>query len=353
MTLLTTHRSFQLTRSLAALGLAASATLATACAADATGADDADQIASALEQPNGGLDTEDEAPMFGSPDEFAGADLDTENDYDDSTMEQSAAVTTAMSAPAAVVYNTTILWGNLPHDQDQVVHNWSGTLSVNRGAILIRRLIRFEDATDAVDQRTDAQTITFTSITKPAVDGFRLTIVDPDPAAADPLMLTYNPVDGGVFSVPMSALVSGPESQDVDGGANRIVALAMLEPADPCNHGFMAGRWHKVDDGHGRFIGRVADAEGQLVGHMRGVYGQRRTGERVFFGKYIDRDGHFKGLFAGTYADGAFRGRWLLRGDADHGVLAGQYRETIPGPRTGGHFLGRWAETSCNLRLDH
>ena len=23
----------------------------------------------------------------------------------------------------------------------------------------------------------------------------------------------------------------------------------------------------------------------------------------------------------------------------------------IPGPETGGHFIGRWAETSCNLRM--
>jgi hypothetical protein len=27
------------------------------------------------------------------------------------------------------------------------------------------------------------------------------------------------------------------------------------------------------------------------------------------------------------------------------------YREGIPGPETGGHFVGRWAETSCDLDL--
>jgi hypothetical protein len=81
---------------------------------------------------------------------------------------------------------------------------------------------------------------------------------------------------------------------------------------------------------------------------VRGLFGVRASGEQVFFGKYIDLDGHFRGLFAGRYGDGRFAGKWIDRDLDDHGVLGGAYRETTDGA---GHFLGRWAETSCNLPI--
>jgi hypothetical protein len=84
---------------------------------------------------------------------------------------------------------------------------------------------------------------------------------------------------------------------------------------------------------------------------MRGIYGVRSTGERVFFGKYINLEGKFRGIYAGRYGDGHFAGRWLHR-SGDKGALGGLYRETIPGPEVGGHFLGRWAETTCDVPVD-
>ena len=76
----------------------------------------------------------------------------------------------------------------------------------------------------------------------------------------------------------------------------------------------------------------------------------RQNGERVFFTKYIDRDGRFRGLFVGHHADGEFAGRWVI-GTGDHGRAGGHYREGLPGPATGGAFVGRWAETSCAADL--
>jgi hypothetical protein len=66
----------------------------------------------------------------------------------------------------------------------------------------------------------------------------------------------------------------------------------------------------------------------------------------VFFGKYINREGQFRGIFAGHYRDGRYLGRWMTRA-GEHGRLGGQYRESLPGPEVGGAFMGRWAETSC------
>jgi hypothetical protein len=72
---------------------------------------------------------------------------------------------------------------------------------------------------------------------------------------------------------------------------------------------------------------------------------------KVFFGKYINLDGEFRGLFAGRYESGFFRGRWLTSA-GEFGALGGRYRESIPGPEVGGHFLGRWRERSCAVSID-
>jgi hypothetical protein len=337
------------------LALAAAGALAACNATDPqAGGDDeqADEIASALETENGGLDMEDEAPLFDDEDGFADAEIESEHEYDDAIAENREVVA-ALAAPGAAIYQAAVLWGQMPPDREaEVAVDWTGTLSVNRGAIIIRRVIAFEDRTDAVDRRRDPRSISFTSVTRPHVDGFRLTIVDPEPESDDPLVLTYDPVEGDVFSAPIDALLDGPQSLEVDDTGNRIVAVAHRRPADACNHGFLRGRWHRVRDGRGVLYGHVTDAEGERLGHVRGVYGERRDGEQVFFGKYIDIDGRFRGLFGGTYGDGDFRGRWIVRGDPDHGILGGEYRERRLARGIGGHFLGRWAETSCNVRID-
>ncbi|HTE50564.1 MAG TPA: hypothetical protein VK698_06835 [Kofleriaceae bacterium] len=318
---------------------------------DASSAD-ADEIAAALELDNGGFTMDDEAPQFGDEDGFAAAELEDETDFDD-PMDRDPAVDADRSAPDAAIYHAAVLWGQMPADLDaEVAFDWSGTLSINRGAMIIRRVVAFEDETDAVDPRTDRRTIHFTSVTRPHADGFRLTIVDPQPESADPLVLTYTPDTGTPYSVEMTALLDGPQSDEVDELGNRLVAVAMREPVDVCETGFLRGRWHRVRDGRGRFLGEVTNADGDPVGHLRGVYGQRRAGEKVFFGKFIDRTGRFRGLLGGNYGDGHFRGRWLDRGDPERGVLAGEYRENEAARGIGGHFLGRWAEKSCDIELE-
>ena len=342
---LTTRMSYLLTLSLVAC---------TGGAADEDVADEADaeEIASAIELENGGLDMTDEAPLFGDPQAFEEAAIERDTAVED-PMSTEPATTDVFAAPDVAVYNAAVVWGQMPPDfQNRNGHEWDGTISISRGAMLVRRRLGFEDATDALRPRDNRLSVSFISMTLPHMDGLLLTIADPDPASADPLTLTYTAQSGAVFSATLAELVAEPQSREVDGSGNRILATAMREPADPCAHGTLRGRWHRVREGRGRLIGVVADAEGEAVGHVRGVYGRRSTGEKVFFGKYIDRDGRFRGLFGGTYGDGHFAGRWIVRPSEDHGQLAGFYRETIDGPETGGLFVGRWAETSCNLRLD-
>jgi ketosteroid isomerase-like protein len=86
----------------------------------------------------------------------------------------------------------------------------------------------------------------------------------------------------------------------------------------------------------GRYAGLVLDSDGEPVGHIRGIYGNRRNGQPVFFGKFINRDGGFRGIVRGTYDERHFDGRWLDRA-GDHGVMAGVYR----GPDAIFRFLAR------------
>lgn len=320
---------------------------ATACMTDDV-EDDAGEIASALELEDGGYDMEDEAPMFG--DGLADAELADGVVFDD-PMETDLEVAAMREAPDAAVYNTLILWGQMRPDRDvDAPRNWSGRISVNRGAIVVRRTIRFEGPTDRLLPRQDRTAVAFTSATLPHHDGLNLAIIDPTPGAAEPLLVTYELAGGPTFELPMAALVDGLESRVVDERGNRITAGAIRRLVDVCDHGRLRGRWHQVAPNRGRFVGGVSNADGDPVGHIRGIYGERRSGDKVFFGKYINRAGQFRGIFRGTYEDGHFQGRWITRA-GEVGALGGEYRESIPGPRTGGHFLGRWTELRCDMPL--
>lgn len=332
-------------------GLVAVFALTAAC--DGAPADeDADVIADGIEQDNGGLDMEDEDPEFGDPLLFSDEGLDdAETDITDVAADD---VSLMAAADTAAVYDVVVMWGQADFNRDfEGLRDWSGEFRVNRGAIGVRRAIRFEGPTDAVVRdREDLQGVRFTSVTGPHHDGLRLVIVDPDPTNADRLELIYRD-DDGEHRIDVEALRDAPESREVDDRGNRIVAAARRRRAanaDPCDTGFMRGRWRQVARNYGVLRGRIADSDGNLTGHMRGVYGVRRDGSRVFFGKAIGLDGRFRGIYAGTYRNGAFAGRWLTR-SGERGVLGGHYRESLPGRARGGFYLGRWAEKTCNSRI--
>jgi hypothetical protein len=327
------------------------------CAAS-TETGDVGEISSALELENGGLDMLDEAPAFGETELLESLQLLDEDLPVVDEMETSAELVALRDTPDAVVFRAAVQWGQIPGNPDaETPHDWSGALVVNRGAIVARRTIRFEGPTDNLLPRRNPEVLPFTSATLPHHDGLVVSIIDPTPAAEEPLILTYVPdlpgplgSEGDPIHVPVAALLDGPRMLSTDELGNRMIAVAHARPVDVCQNGFMMGRWHRVEEGRGRFIGRVVSDDGELRGHVRGLYGVRLDGSQVFFGKYVNTDGEFRGIFRGEYADGEYRGRWITRG-GEVGVLGGRYRESIPGPETGGHFIGRWAETSCGLPM--
>jgi hypothetical protein len=322
---------------------------ATACLSQGGSGDntETEDIATSLEQTNGGYDTEDEAPLFGAEAEavFAAGAIEAETAVAD-PFAVDPSVVSLDSARAG--FQVVVLWGKLPADRNaEEIRDWSGSLQISRGALVVRHTIGFEDRTDHLLPRTVRDTVAFESVTKPYVDGLALTVVDPtvSPNPTDrALALTYTSKDGTTsLRLELAQLANGPVVVDAGGGF-KMIAIAHRRLADPCDRGFMRGRWHAVSPTMGRFFGIVANEEGERVGHVRGIYGQRRDGEPVLFGKFINREGHFRGILTGTFGDGTYRARWVTRA-GDHGTAHGVYFAG-PNERAGG-FLGRWAETSC------
>ena len=239
-----------------------------------------------------------------------------------------------------------VMWGKIPADRDATAsRDWTGSLKVSRGGLIVRRIIAFEDRTDKLPPRASLDTVSFQSVTRPYVDGLALTVLDPtSPTPTSSQTLTYTSADGAsVYTFDLAQLAAGPIVVDAGDGF-KMVAIGVHRQATACDRGFMRGRWHALSAHLGRFLGVVADENGAPVGHVRGIYGQRRNGDSVLFGKFIDREGHFRGLLAGTFDDGQYRARWIDR-QGEHGTAHGAY--FAGATEAAGHFLGRWAESSC------
>ncbi|MGE0871567.1 MAG: hypothetical protein AB7P03_23610 [Kofleriaceae bacterium] len=318
------------------------ASTAAACVDPAS--DETQDVLSALEQPNGGFDTEDEAPMFGETELYASAEIEADAAIED-PMVSDPGLLEMQAAVDVSVRNVMIVWGQLPADPNATdARDWSGELRLSRGGMVLRRRIAFEDATDRLLPRVSRDAISFESRTRPFADGLALRVIDPAASSADPLTLTYTPADASAaVTFDLAQLAAGPLVVDV-GGGNRIIVSGVRE-RDACDHGFMRGRWRQLRPNLGVYLGVVANADGEPVGHIRGVYGHRRSGEAVMYGKFINREGQFVGLLKGSYEDGAFQARWLVRA-GDHGTIHGIYFPS-EAPRGGG-FMARWSETSCS-----
>jgi hypothetical protein len=304
--------------------------------------DDGAEVISALEQANGGLQPTDEAPMFGDELGFQAASIENDAAVVD-TMASDETVTAIANQVGGARHRLLIAWGRMPADPTATTgRNWSGSLTISRGALVVARTIGFEEATDHLLPRQTRDRVDFQSVTRPFADGLALRVLDPDPTLGA-LHLTYTSADAATtYDLDLSQLAMGPISIDA-GNGNRVVAIALRE-LDACDHGFMRGRWVALQPGMGVYRGVIADANGQVTGHIRGIWGQRQNGDKVMFGKFIATDGSFRGLLAGQYDAGHFRARWIVS-TGDHGVAGGIYFDA-PNVR-GGMFMGRWAETSC------
>ncbi len=301
---------------------------------------EAQHVESALDEQNGGMDSTDEAVAFADPQVQATPEL---VDFSD---------TTDLTPPANPPVELTrlrvmLMWGNLPAVADQQAAtppdakpvSWSGKISLDQGAIRVHRTLKF-DANDGVAKREKPNEVSFKSTTLPHVDGLLIELLAPSTASL------HFTTDTLTTDIPLSQLVPTGHGAELVGDGYNGLAVAGYVPTDSgCAEGMLFGHWKNLKNNVGRFRGRVVTGEGDMLGHVKGIYGHaKKVNKNLFFGKYIDTDGTFKGLFGGTYGLGIFQGQWAIHNPGNEGVLDGLY---YPGHQAGdgdGFFIGRWMD---------
>jgi len=298
------------------------------------------QIQSALDSENGGLSTSAEPPAFSDPavssiEGFIGDGADTQD-----------LTTEAAKVQGAQRFHLAIVWGHLPpaHDADSTdavpsIMDWTGSVSVDAGAIGVKRVLRF-DIGDRVLARQNAREVDFVSHTLPHVDGLYLDVIVP--ANASPTL--HFKTKSLTTDIDLSSLVAKPGGAvRLEDGRNGMFFVGYKD--DGCAQGLLFGRWRKDRPALGEFRGVVVDGNGDGIGHIRGIWGHApKKNANVFFGKYIDRQGQFRGLFGGVYGDGGFEGLWGTVDPKNVGALEGYYSDGYERGDGRGVFLGRWAE---------
>jgi hypothetical protein len=284
----------------------------------------------------GGYDASNEAPGFG--DEIILSEMSEETEIAVDDPEFANQFATLDTLPIVRVHAMKILWGMLEFDSTVTeVTDWSGSLTIEHGAIKIASLIRFERPVDHIMRpRTDCSKLEWVSYTAPHFDGILVWLYD----LSDSMGLTANSVtfETGPYSrtFDISELDSLSEIIEVDEFGNKVSFEARYMPTPDCEYGFLDGRWVIKDDDRGVFFGRWVNWSGMAMGHLRGHWGIDNAGEKVFFGKWIGCGGEFRGLLRGTWdygveacvdcpPAGTFRGTWADRNRVVKGGLGGRW----------------------------
>ncbi|MCA9727205.1 MAG: hypothetical protein KC729_05935, partial [Candidatus Eisenbacteria bacterium] len=252
-----------------------------------------------LDEPFGGYGTSDEAPAFG--DAALQSYGETDVRYDD-PMAQDPGVLRMQNDVRANMYALTILWGDLgtsigsQDDNTGNVIDWSGSLAVSEGAVVLLRTLDFEDDDHPVVPRIDAEVLEWVSTTAGDYDGMRVLVYD------DPTVDTGNAItfQTGLYArtFTMAELEDLDLLVDANGGQIRFLST-QVDLAAPVR-GFLNGRWSwGAGQPYGQFSGIWVGAHGRPAGWVRGHYGQNDQGKQLFFGKYIDIAGNFQGLIHG------------------------------------------------------
>jgi len=333
-----------------------------------------------LEDDFGGYTAAAEAPGFGDP-EILG-DEDDEPEYEDPLLA-SPSVDAIINDPMAGLFHLRAIWGRLRYDSTVTeITDWTGSLSTSRGAVILRRVIRFEPNQDEILPRTDHRIIEWKSFTTVHNDGIAVDLFVPPPRPIFDTTITIVDETDTLITIdtirpePVTvSFVTGPYSRTFTLGelasldtivqlddSNAVALHAMQIFRVHCPRGFLAGRWGYDENGKGVFKGIWTDRHGFITGYLRGHYGRNETGDRAFFGKWIDRLGQCKGFLRGTWAPfptvsidevncgrarGWFKGRIYNVNRVEIGVLKGKYRGSAH--YRGGFFQGRW-KLHCNVR---
>ncbi|MCB2231602.1 hypothetical protein KQH82_12860 [bacterium] len=330
-----------------------------------------------LNEDFGGYVVSAESPAFGDTDLMA-----TEGDEEviDDAMAYSPSVQAIESDPTAGIFRFRAVWGHLNLDTTETdLTDWTGSLTISRGAILIRRAIRFELGQDYIVPRTERTLLEWVSQTTVHNDGIDVDLLVPRLLPVIDTTIDYVVDSLGDTSevVVIDTIQPDPEPVTVTfetGPYSRTFSLGELTGLDEvvdltdgnqvaftafqysrCPKGALAGLWGRDEEGNGVFRGRVLSQTGDVIGWIAGIYGVNDQGSRVLFGKWIAHNGAFEGLIAGTYKPhanenasetGQNRSGGKFEADIFNGnfMKIGELKGNYKGATrfNGGYFQGRW-----------
>jgi hypothetical protein len=310
-----------------------------------------------LNDPYGGYNTANEKPGFGDPFLLQNYGAESNN------MVALADSDTTSENHMRVHRYLLVTWGNLNADSTiNFSTDWSGSLCVENGLVRPLRTVRFEYPQDYLTRPASRNCVQWVSHTQPDFDGilFALhrvpcdSLATPDSLCASPISVTFT-------TGPLTVTFNQNDLKDlhkviqVDAAGNAVAFNTIVLEPHACAHGFLAGQWKDVSGQRyaGIFRGEWMSENGVHAGFLRGVYGQNRRGDHVFFAKWINDGGTFHGIMKGTYglgagtnadADGWFTGVWVSRELRVAGGVRGVWGK---GPNDdGGFFRGVWG-TLC------
>ncbi len=322
----------------------------------------------------GGFAAVDEAPGFGDPDLVA---AEGEEEEVDDPILSSTEIQDWVIDPAVLAFHFRAVWGQLCYDSAVTTPtDWTGSLTLSRGGVITRRLIRWELNQDFLLPRTTREVVEWQSTTTVHHDGLAFDLLIPwqttydttfvvdtlddttftvDTIAPEPFTLTFatGPYTRTFDMEELAALDTIVYVDDVD--SNAVVFQGYQKFRNVCPKGVLSGRWGYDEDGNGIFAGVWHSRHGFVDGYVRGNFGVNDQEEKVFYGKWIDRDGRFEGLLAGYYdlhpstnasetakkrAGGWLAGRIFDANESVIGELRGRFKSHFNFPA--GWFQARW-----------
>jgi hypothetical protein len=243
-----------------------------------------------------------------------------------------------------------IVWGLAAFDSLNTTEtDWSGSVTIDRGAIKVQRIIQFEEG-DSIERPREARNrVDFTSKTSVHHDGLLLRIYVRENDSPGTNMVTF--ASGPLTkSYSVDDLVNLSEVISVGTLGNQVSFRGDARPRrSGCPSGVLNGYWRMTPSTakeRGVFGGVWVEESGAPLGSLRGHFGLRDDGERVLFAKLIGRNGEFRGLLRGTYIPegegGTFEGTWFGGPDQRLGRFQGTYRIGLTSSVQVGSFDGTW-----------
>lgn len=243
-----------------------------------------------LDAPHGGFSFAAEAPLFGPAHR---ADFSVAGESSASQAVQDASVP-AQTSKAATTHAVWAVWGRNPQAAVPAAWStWDGTLATTSGTLVARRTLAFERQ-DGLDEPPNDQTVRFHSRTRPAVDGVVALSNGGESASFGSALMTLR--------ADLEPAVTRQQGSTPDQEESALLLTIPLPTNGACSHAVMTGRVRPVRHSglEGRVVGRVWTPQGDLVGHWRAIFGTRRDGARVLWGKLIDAQGQPLARLTGT-----------------------------------------------------